>query len=83
MTRTLVAAGFRWDEYPALRVGRLVAGKGDVGRHPRGETHAVADPVDRTTVCGLPRENFPYDFTEPIRMSASEPCANCGIDGTH
>jgi hypothetical protein len=72
-----VAAQFVWDEYPALRVGRMAAGQPDVGRSPRGETHLVDGPDAAATLCGLPRARFPHDFAEAARLDVALPCATC------
>ncbi len=79
VTLMLVAAGFRWDEYPGLRVGRIYSGTGDVDRHPRGETHVVVGPDAVETACGLSRADFPYDFTEPVSLLAAQPCGSCQV----
>lgn len=77
MSRLRVAAQFVWDEYPALRVGRMAAGKPDVARSPRGETHLVDGPGAVATLCGLPRARFPHDFAEAARLDAAVPCPAC------
>ena len=79
MTRLLVAALYVWDEYPGLRAGRIYAGKGDIGTHPRGETHAVASVDSATTVCGQSRDHFPYEFAESVSLVAADVCPECRI----
>ena len=79
MTTALVAAQFAWDEYPALRVGRLATGGADVGRHPYGETHAVRPDDADTTVCGRARTDFPHTFEASVRLDTAQPCAACGL----
>ena len=79
MTRFVVAAQFAWDEYPALRVGRLFRGEPDVGRHPVGETHLVEGSDAVETLCGLPRASFPYEFPQLTRLNPSEPCTTCRV----
>ena len=79
MTRLLVAALYVWDEYPGLRAGRIFAGKGDIGTHPRGETHAVASADSLTTVCGQPREKYPYAFADSVSLVAADACPDCRI----
>lgn len=79
MTRSLVAAHYVWDEYPGLRIGKLVSGQGDLGQHPRGETHAVAGPDAVSTVCGRPRVDFEHDFAASVSLRDAEPCESCGV----
>ncbi len=79
MTRSVVAALYVWDEYPGLRAGRLYAGGGDIGRHPRGETHVVAGVDATKTVCELPRDRFPHRFAESVNLADADPCPDCGI----
>lgn len=82
MGRFVVAEGYRWDEYPGLRPGRIASGKGDVGRSPRGASHLVEGPDAVETVCGLPRATFPYDFPDRTAMVApAEPCVACTTAG--
>ncbi len=79
MTRLVVAAQFRWDEYPGLRPGRIAAGLPDVARRPLGETHAVETSNAAATVCGLPRGSFPHEFPATIGLDVAEPCATCEV----
>lgn len=81
MTQFVVAAQFRWDEYPGLRPGRLYSGTGDVGRSPLGESHLVAGPEAVETVCGLPRTSFPYDFPELADLGQPLACPACRTRG--
>ncbi|MGQ0467142.1 MAG: hypothetical protein ACT4QG_17725 [Sporichthyaceae bacterium] len=74
MTRFVVAAQFRWDEYPGLRPGRMFAGLPDVGRSPLGESHLVDGPEAATTLCGLPRSSFPNEFPGHVHTE----CSTCG-----
>ncbi|MGQ0845526.1 MAG: hypothetical protein ACT4QF_15490 [Sporichthyaceae bacterium] len=78
MTRYVVAAQFRWDEYPGLRPGRIFSGAGDVGRSPLGEAHLVEGPAAPQTLCGLPRSKFPLDFPAVADFRPpAEACAGC------
>lgn len=82
MTRFVVAAQFRWDEYPGLRPGRIYSGTGDVGRSPLGEAHLVDGPGAPATLCGLPRTSFPHEFPGladliPSDAGPSDACPAC------
>jgi hypothetical protein len=78
VTRHVVAARFRWDEYPGLRPGRIYSGAGDVAKSPLGEAHLVEGPDAPATICGLPRASFPLDFpTVTGFRDPAEPCADC------
>lgn len=82
MTSFVVASGFRWDEYPGFRPGRLASGKGDVGRTPLGESHLVEGLDAAETVCGLPRAAFPHDFPALAQLGPSASCATCQVAAT-
>jgi hypothetical protein len=81
MSRFVVAARFRWDEYPGLRPGRIYSGQPDIVRHPLGETHYVDGPDADETVCGLPRADFRYDFPDLLDLGTAEPCTTCRAAG--
>jgi hypothetical protein len=77
MNRFVVAAGFRWDEYPGLRPGRIYAGAPDVSRSPLGESHLVDGADAEQTLCGLPRASFPHDFPGLAQLTAPDQCPTC------
>lgn len=77
MSRLVVAEGYRWDEYPGLRPGRIYSGAGDVPRSPLGAAHAVEGQDAAQTVCGLPRESFPHEFPATVNLALAQPCATC------
>jgi hypothetical protein len=81
MTRVVVSSQSTWDEYPALRVGRLYRGEPDVSRHPSGEIHLVEGPDAVETLCGLPRTPFPHDFPAAATPVPPDSCSTCRAVG--
>jgi hypothetical protein len=77
MSCFVVAAGYRWDEYPGLRPGRIYAGAPDVSRSPLGEAHLVDSAAAAQTLCGLPRTSFPHEFPDLAGPRGSDLCPNC------
>lgn len=75
----VVASRFTWSDYPGLRPGRVYAGRPDLFRRPSGDVHVLAEADATGTVCGLPRADFPYEFTTADAMVKATPCPGCGL----